>query len=71
MLIVQYGYIFLVPRSDILLLFSSPEGSENKETKISELGKYISYCTLSRAITITYSSVSQCLFTPIKRNCEL
>ena len=37
-----------------LLLFSLPEGSENKETKISELGKYISYCTLSRAITITY-----------------
>ena len=52
MLIVQYGYIFLV--LIFLLLFSSPKGSENKETKISELGKYISYCTLSRAITITY-----------------
>ena len=52
MLLVQYGYIFLV--LIFLLLFSSPEGSENKETKISELGKYISYCTLSRAITITY-----------------
>ena len=37
------------------MLFSSPKGSENKKTKISELGKYISYCTLSRAITITYS----------------
>ena len=52
MLLVQYGYIFLV--LIFLLLFSSPKGSENKETKISELGKYISYCTLSRAITITY-----------------
>ena len=52
MLLVQYGYIFLV--LIFLLLFSSPEGLENKETKISELGKYISYCTLSRAITITY-----------------
>ena len=52
MLLVQYGYIFLV--LIFLLLFSSPEGSENKEKKISELGKYISYCTLSRAITITY-----------------
>ena len=52
MLIVQYGYIFLV--LIFLLLFSSPKGSENKETKISELGKYMSYCTLSRAITITY-----------------
>ena len=55
MLIVQYGYIFLV--LIFLLLFSSPKGSENKETKISELGKYISYCTLSRAITITYHIV--------------
>ena len=54
MLIVQYGYIFLV--LIFLLSFSSPKGSENKETKISELGKYISYCTLSRAITITYTS---------------
>ena len=54
MLLVQYGYIFLV--LIFLLLFSSPEGSENKETKISELGKYISYCTLSRAITITYTN---------------
>ena len=53
MLIVQYGYIFLV--LIFLLLFSLPKGSENKKTKISELGKYISYCTLSRAITITYS----------------
>ena len=53
MLLVQYGYIFLV--LIFLLLFSSHEGSENKETKISELGKYISYCTLSRAITITYT----------------
>ena len=52
MLLVQYGYIFLV--LIFLLLFSSPKGSENKETKKSELGKYISYCTLSRAITITY-----------------
>ena len=52
MLLVQYGYIFLV--LIFLLLFSSPEGSENKEKKISELRKYISYCTLSRAITITY-----------------
>ena len=50
MLLVQYGYIFLV--LIFLLLFSSPESSENKETKISELGKYTSYCTLSRAITI-------------------
>ena len=56
MLLVQYGYIFLV--LIFLLLFSSPEGSENKETKISELGKYISYCTLSRAITITYYNYS-------------
>ena len=56
MLLVQYGYIFLV--LIFLLLFSSPEGSENKETKISELGKYISYCTLSRAITITYDNHS-------------
>ena len=53
MLLVQYEYIFLV--LIFLLLFSLPEGSENKETKISELGKYISYCTLSRAITITYA----------------
>ena len=52
MLLVQYGYIFLV--LIFLLLFSSPKGSENKETKKSKLGKYISYCTLSRAITITY-----------------
>ena len=56
MLIVQYEIYF--PRSDIFVsLFSEPEpkGSKsNKETKISELGKYISYCTLSRAITITY-----------------
>ena len=52
MLLVQYGYIFLV--LIFLLLFSSPKGSENKETKKSELGKYISYCTLSRVITITY-----------------
>jgi len=37
-----------------LFLFSSPKGSENNETKISELGKYISYCTLSHAIAITY-----------------
>ena len=29
-----------------MLLVRSPEGSENKETKISELGKYISYCTV-------------------------
>ena len=56
MLLVQYGYIFLV--LIFLLLFSSPKGSENKETKISELGKYISYCTLSRAITITYNSLN-------------
>ena len=55
MLFVQYGYIFLV--MIFLLLFFSPEGSGNKETKISELGKYISYCTLSRAITITYNEV--------------
>ena len=52
MLLVQYGYIFII--IFFFLLFSSPKGSENKETKISELGKYISYCTLSRAITITY-----------------
>jgi len=31
------------------------KGSENNETEISELEKYISYCTLSHAITITYS----------------
>ena len=31
MLLVQYGYIFLV--LIFLLLFSSPEGSENKEKK--------------------------------------
>ena len=46
------------PRSDIfVIIFLAPEGSENKETKISELGKYISYCTLSRAITITYHNI--------------
>ena len=60
MLLVQYGYIFLV--LIFLLLFSSPEGSENKETKILELGKYISYCTLSRAITITYCMCTEYLF---------
>ena len=60
MLLVQYGYIFLV--LIFLLLFSSPKGSENKETKISELGKYISYCTLSRAITITYQNAVQFLY---------
>ena len=38
MLLVQYGYISLV--LIFLLIFSSPKGSENKETKISELGKY-------------------------------
>ena len=39
---------------NILVNIFLAEGLENKETKISELGKYISYCTLPRAITITY-----------------
>jgi len=54
MFLVQYGYIFLVLK--FLFLFSSPKGSGNNETKITELGKCISYCTLSHAITITYLS---------------
>jgi len=38
--------------------FFSPKDSENNETKIAEFGKYISYCTLSYAIPITYNSYS-------------
>ena len=40
--------MLLVTRSDIFVNIF-------RALKISELGKYISYCTLSRAITITYT----------------
>ena len=40
MLLVQYGYIFLV--LIFLLIFYSPEGSKENERKISEYGKLYS-----------------------------
>ena len=46
------GNIFLV--SHILLLFYSPEGSQNKLANYEKLGKYWSYCARNRALTNAY-----------------